>query len=87
MEVDRVLRLGGYWLLSGPPMNWRANHKAWQRTKEDLENEQKKIEETAQLLCWEKVTEIAEIGIWRKKVNADSCCLRRDKPRLYVHLC
>ena len=36
-EVDRVLRPGGYWVLSGPPINWRNNYKAWQRPKEELE--------------------------------------------------
>ncbi|PWA37843.1 putative methyltransferase PMT2 [Artemisia annua] len=25
MEVDRVLRHGGYWVLSGPPINWKTN--------------------------------------------------------------
>ncbi|KAJ0818661.1 putative S-adenosyl-L-methionine-dependent methyltransferase [Helianthus annuus] len=39
MEVDRVLRPGGYWVLSGPPINWRANYKSWQRPKDELEDE------------------------------------------------
>lgn len=73
MEVDRVLRPGGYWVLSGPPINWRTNYKAWQRPKEELQEEQIKIEEIAKLLCWEKMSEKGEIAIWRKRVNADSC--------------
>ncbi|XP_021890546.1 probable methyltransferase PMT2 [Carica papaya] len=40
MEVDRVLRPGGYWVLSGPPINWKINYKAWQRPKEELQQEQ-----------------------------------------------
>jgi hypothetical protein len=44
MEVDRVLRPGGYWVLSGPPINWKVNYKGWQRTKKDLEAEQNKID-------------------------------------------
>ncbi|KAL6009253.1 hypothetical protein ACLOJK_022481, partial [Asimina triloba] len=78
MEVDRVLRPGGYWVLSGPPINWKTNYKAWQRTKEDLEEEQTKIEEFAKLLCWEKVSENAEIAVWRKGRNANSCPGRQD---------
>ncbi|CAO2144647.1 unnamed protein product [Urochloa humidicola] len=69
MEIDRVLRPGGYWVLSGPPINWKANHKAWERTEADLASEQQRIEEYAAVLCWEKVTEINEIGIWRKRVE------------------
>ncbi|KAL8157250.1 putative methyltransferase PMT2 [Apium graveolens] len=73
MEVDRVLRPGGYWVLSGPPINWNNNYKAWQRPKEDLEEEQRKIEDIAKLLCWEKKAEFGETAIWQKKLNTGSC--------------
>lgn len=73
MEVDRVLRPGGYWVLSGPPINWKTNYKAWQRPKEELEEEQRKIEEAAKLLCWEKISEKGETAIWQKRKDADSC--------------
>ncbi|KAK3014824.1 hypothetical protein RJ639_008300 [Escallonia herrerae] len=73
MEVDRVLRPGGYWILSGPPINWKTYYQTWKRTKEDLEAEQRKIEELAEQLCWEKKYEKGDIAIWRKKVNAVSC--------------
>ncbi|CAJ1932090.1 unnamed protein product [Sphenostylis stenocarpa] len=78
MEVDRVLRPGGYWVLSGPPINWKVNYKAWQRTKEDLEEEQRKIEEVAKLLCWEKKSEKSEIAIWQKTVDSESCRSRQE---------
>ncbi|XP_040384887.1 probable methyltransferase PMT2 [Oryza brachyantha] len=70
MEIDRVLRPGGYWVLSGPPINWKANHKKWERTEADLAAEQQRIEEYAQMLCWEKLAEIHEIAIWRKRPDA-----------------
>nr|AAU90305.2 Methyltransferase, putative [Solanum tuberosum] len=73
MEVDRVLRPGGYWVLSGPPINWKVNFKAWQRPKEDLEEEQRKIEEAAKLLCWEKISEKGETAIWQKRKDSASC--------------
>ncbi|KAJ3675272.1 hypothetical protein LUZ60_004314 [Juncus effusus] len=79
MEVDRVLRPGGYWVLSGPPINWKTNYQAWEREKEDLEEEQRKIEEYAKLLCWEKITEIHEMAVWRKRINSDSCASRQDE--------
>jgi SAM-dependent methyltransferase len=78
MEVDRVLRPGGYWVLSGPPINWRNFYKAWQRPKEELEEEQRKIEEIAKLLCWEKMSEKGETAIWQKSVNAGSCRRSED---------
>ncbi|PIN24080.1 hypothetical protein CDL12_03201 [Handroanthus impetiginosus] len=72
-EVDRVLRPGGYWVLSGPPINWKTNYKAWQRPMEELQEEQRKIEEVAKLLCWEKKSENGEIAIWQKSMDIDSC--------------
>uniref|UniRef100_A0A5B6YYI5 Methyltransferase n=1 Tax=Davidia involucrata TaxID=16924 RepID=A0A5B6YYI5_DAVIN len=78
MEVDRVLRPGGYWVLSGPPINWKNNYKAWQRPKEELQEEQRKIEEIAKLLCWEKKSEKGEIAIWQKSIDADSCRATQD---------
>ncbi|XP_059063539.1 probable methyltransferase PMT17 isoform X1 [Cryptomeria japonica] len=39
LEVDRVLRPGGYWILSGPPINWQKHHRGWERTPEDLKAE------------------------------------------------
>ncbi|KAJ4746035.1 S-adenosyl-L-methionine-dependent methyltransferases superfamily protein [Rhynchospora pubera] len=81
MEVDRVLRPGGYWILSGPPINWRTNYQAWQR-KKDLEAEQQKIEDVASLLCWDKVSEKGEIAIWRKRVNDMSCPNINDEDKL-----
>lgn len=76
-EVDRVLRPGGYWILSGPPINWRNNYQAWEHPKEELEQEQRKIEGIAKLLCWEKTHEKGEIAIWRKRIN-NMDCMERD---------
>lgn len=73
MEVDRVLRPGGYWILSGPPINWKTYYKTWKRSKEEAWGEQKKIEELAEELCWEKKYEKGDIAIWRKSFNEKSC--------------
>ncbi|KAB5573922.1 hypothetical protein DKX38_001116 [Salix brachista] len=73
MEVDRVLRPGGYWILSGPPINWKTYYQTWKRSKADLQSEQRKIEELAESLCWEKKYEKGDIAIFRKKVNEKNC--------------
>ncbi|EPS60507.1 hypothetical protein M569_14296, partial [Genlisea aurea] len=78
-EVDRVLRPGGYWVLSGPPINWKANYIAWKRPKSDLEREQKQIEDIAELLCWKKISENAEMAIWQKSSDVDSCRASQEK--------
>lgn len=77
-EVDRVLRPGGYWVLSGPPINWKTNYKAWQRPLEDLKEEQRKIEDAAKLLCWEKKSEKGEIAVWQKTMDSDACRAKQE---------
>ena len=68
IEVDRVLRLGGYWILSGPPINWKQYYQSWQRLKVELQREQEKIEEITEILCWEKKYEKGDLAIWKKRI-------------------
>ncbi|XP_052134481.1 probable methyltransferase PMT2 [Oryza glaberrima] len=79
-EVDRVLRPGGYWILSGPPINWKTNHQAWKRSKEDLEVEQNVIEKIAEMLCWDKIHEKGDTVIWRKKADSNECHNKDGRP-------
>ncbi|KAJ6710069.1 METHYLTRANSFERASE PMT15-RELATED [Salix koriyanagi] len=55
IEIDRILRPGGYWILSGPPINWETHWRGWNRTREDLQAEQSQIERVAKSLCWRKL--------------------------------
>ncbi|KZV41043.1 hypothetical protein F511_14019 [Dorcoceras hygrometricum] len=69
IEVDRVLRPGGYWILSGPPIRWRKYWKGWERSREDLNSEQMQIENVTRSLCWKKLVEKDDISIWQKPMN------------------
>ncbi|GAB2295810.1 hypothetical protein Dimus_029965 [Dionaea muscipula] len=73
IEIDRVLRPGGYWVLSGPPINWKGNYKGWKRPAEDLKNEQNVLEDLATRLCWKKISEIGNVAVWRKPTNHIHC--------------
>ncbi|KAJ8770183.1 hypothetical protein K2173_011518 [Erythroxylum novogranatense] len=64
IEVDRILRPGGYWILSGPPINWRND-------------EQTRIENVAKSLCWKKFVEKGDIAIWQKPLNHLNCKVNR----------
>lgn len=77
IEVDRVLRPGGYWILSGPPIRWNKYWKGWERTREDLNAEQTTIENVAKSLCWKKVVERDDIAIWQKPTNHMNCKVNR----------
>ncbi|KAK9071636.1 hypothetical protein SSX86_008065 [Deinandra increscens subsp. villosa] len=73
IEVDRVLRPGGYWILSGPPINWEKHWKGWERTEDDLNDEQTQIEKVAKSLCWKKVVQKGDLAIWQKPINHLNC--------------
>ncbi|RWW02888.1 hypothetical protein BHE74_00019189 [Ensete ventricosum] len=86
IEVDRVLRPGGYWILSGPPIHRKKHYRGWERTQEDLKKEQDTIEEVAKRLCWKKLTEKDDLAIWQKPINHVECIESR---RIYKtpHIC
>ncbi|XP_074582931.1 putative methyltransferase PMT15 [Curcuma longa] len=73
MEIDRILRPGGYWILSGPPINWKKHWQGWNRTQDDLSSEQSAIEAVANSLCWKKLAENGDIAIWQKPINHLAC--------------
>ncbi|KAK9910588.1 hypothetical protein M0R45_034544 [Rubus argutus] len=77
IEVDRVLRPGGYWILSGPPINWQTHWKGWQRTEADLKDEQDMIERVAKSLCWKKLKQKGDLAIWQKPTNHVHCKANR----------
>ncbi|CAL9752476.1 unnamed protein product [Musa acuminata subsp. burmannicoides] len=81
IEVDRILRPGGYWILSGPPVNWKKHWKGWDRTREDLNHEQSAIEAVARSLCWNKLKEKGDIAIWQKPINHIGCKANRKTVR------
>ncbi|KAK7340192.1 hypothetical protein VNO77_20888 [Canavalia gladiata] len=76
-EVDRVLRPGGYWILSGPPINWESHWKGWERTPESLKVEQDGIEKVAKSLCWKKLIQKNDLAIWQKPTNHIHCKVTR----------
>ncbi|KAK8957262.1 putative methyltransferase PMT15 [Platanthera zijinensis] len=77
IEIDRILRPGGYWILSGPPINWKRHSKGWERTVEDLNAEQSSIESVARSLCWKKIKEKEDIAVWQKPTNHVHCKVNR----------
>lgn len=87
IEVDRVLRPGGYWILSGPPINWKKYYKGWERTEEDLKAEQDTIEDSARRLCWKKVVEKDNLAIWQKPLNHIDCIAQKKSPDVFPRMC
>ncbi|CAH8306054.1 unnamed protein product [Eruca vesicaria subsp. sativa] len=79
MEVDRVLRPDGYWVLSGPPVTSMVKPK---NQKRDLQKEMEKLNDVFRSLCWEKFAERYRIVIWRKPSNHLQCRQRLNTLKL-----
>lgn len=78
-EIDRVLRPGGYWVLSGPPISWKNSYKGWERKAQELQREQAELEDMARRLCWKKIAERGAIAVWQKPTNHLHCLQRKSK--------
>lgn len=72
-EVDRLLRPGGYLVISGPPVQWLDQDKEWS----DLQT-------LAQALCYELIVVDGNTVIW-KKPHGDSCFPNQNE--FGLHLC
>ncbi|XP_051117175.1 probable pectin methyltransferase QUA3 [Andrographis paniculata] len=61
LEVDRILRPGGYLVISGPPVQWPKQDKEWAD-----------LQAVARSLCYELNVVDGNTAIWNKP-NGDSC--------------
>ncbi|CAM8891889.1 hypothetical protein QQ045_025571 [Rhodiola kirilowii] len=73
VEVDRLLRPGGYLVISGPPVQWDKQDKEWA----DLQS-------VARTLCYELISVDGNTAIW-KKPTGDSCL--RSQNEFGLELC
>lgn len=62
IETNRLLRPGGYLVISGPPVQWPNQDKEWS----DLQS-------VAHALCYELITVDNNTAIWKKPTESSSC--------------
>jgi hypothetical protein len=73
LEIDRLLRPGGYLVMSGPPISWKSLCKGLNATIKNLDDEQVAMEDIANKLCWEKVSDKGATSVWRKPTDHLHC--------------
>ncbi|GAB2271657.1 Probable pectin methyltransferase qua3 [Dionaea muscipula] len=61
IEVDRLLRPGGYFVVSGPPVQWAKQDKEWAD-----------LQAVARALCYELIVVDGNTAIWKKQTG-DTC--------------
>lgn len=59
IEVDRLLRPGGYLVISGPPVQWAKQEKEWAD-----------LQAVAKALCYEKISVEGNTVVWKKPISA-----------------
>ncbi|KAL6005608.1 hypothetical protein ACLOJK_006178 [Asimina triloba] len=72
IEVDRLLRPGGYLVISGPPVQWHKQEKEWAD-----------LQAAAQALCYEMITVDGNTAVW-KKPSGYSCLPNHNEAGFHV---
>lgn len=72
LEVDRVLRPGGFWVLSGPPINYKIHWKGWDSTEEKQKADLDKIQDLLERMCYKQYAMQGDIAVWQKPID-DTC--------------
>ena len=75
-----MLRLGGYWVLSGPPVNCAKYAAGWKISKKECRRQFAEIADLAERMCWEVVAKEGVFAIWQKSKDP-SCVANRAEGR------
>lgn len=77
LEVDRVLRPGGFWVLSGPPVNFEVHWKGWESTEEKQRRDMEHLQDLLKRMCYKQYNNKDDIMVWQKPSD-NSCYEQRD---------
>ncbi|XP_078437604.1 S-adenosyl-L-methionine-dependent methyltransferases superfamily protein [Wolffia australiana] len=77
MEVHRILRPGGFWVLSGPPVNYENRWRGWNTTVEEQKGDFNKLKKLLGAMCFKLYNKKDDIAVWQK--TADTSCYDKLK--------
>ncbi|KAK6934883.1 putative S-adenosyl-L-methionine-dependent methyltransferase [Dillenia turbinata] len=72
LEVHRILRPGGFWVLSGPPVNYERRWRGWNTTVEEQRTDYEKLQELLTSMCFKLYNKKEDIAVWQK--SSDNGC-------------
>uniref|UniRef100_A0A7N0V8X8 Methyltransferase n=2 Tax=Kalanchoe fedtschenkoi TaxID=63787 RepID=A0A7N0V8X8_KALFE len=87
LEINRILRPGGFWVLSGPPVNYEHRWRGWNTTIEEQRSDYEKLQDLLSSMCFELYKQQDDIAVWRK--SSDNECYDRkfSNPDAYPPKC
>ncbi|KAG8375197.1 hypothetical protein BUALT_Bualt10G0075300 [Buddleja alternifolia] len=86
LEVHRILRPGGFWVLSGPPVNYENRWRGWNTTIEDQKTDYEKLQELLTSMCFKLYNKKDDIAVWQK-LSDNSCYKKLEAPDTYPPKC
>ncbi|KAL9263300.1 putative methyltransferase PMT21 [Drosera capensis] len=85
MEIHRILRPGGFWVLSGPPVNYENRWRGWNTTMEAQKADYEKLDELLTSMCFKLFNKKDDIAVWQKA--SDDSCSKLAEPDAYPPKC
>ncbi|GMJ12555.1 early-responsive to dehydration 3 [Hibiscus trionum] len=86
LEVHRILRPGGFWVLSGPPINYEHRYLGWNTTEEEQRAVYEKLQDLLTSMCFTVYAKQDDIAVWQKSSD-NSCYEKLASPDLYPAKC
>ena len=86
MEIHRILRPGGFWVLSGPPVNYKNRWRGWNTTVEEQKSDYNKLQALLSSMCFKLYNTKDDIAVWQKSSNT-SCYDKLSVPDAYPPKC
>lgn len=72
LEIHRILRPGGFWALSGPPINYENRWHGWNTTAEAQKADFDRLRKLLSSMCFRLYNKKGDIAVWQKSLDA-SC--------------
>nr|GLL44352.1 probable methyltransferase PMT21 isoform X1 [Ipomoea trifida] len=86
LEIHRILRPGGFWVLSGPPVNYENRWRGWNTTIEEQRSDYEKLQDLLTSICFKLYDKKGDIAVWQK-LSDNSCYKQLDSPDSYPPKC
>lgn len=71
LEIHRILRPGGFWVLSGPPINYERRWRGWNTTIQEQKSNYDKLQEMLTSMCFKMYNKKGDIAVWQKSPEND----------------
>ncbi|CAA6672073.1 unnamed protein product [Spirodela intermedia] len=83
MEIHRILRPGGFWVLSGPPVNYENRWKGWNTTIEEQKSNFDGLKKLLTSMCFKLYNQKDDIAVWQKASDGAACYDQMKTPGFY----